>query len=102
MDWSWLHDVSGGGDVLPIPIALFAVTGIVLSLKLPKADTLEERFANLLAMICFIALPIAQIGWVSSVIRGVPALGSIMDNVWTIYNFASLGALLLFQHGRKK
>jgi hypothetical protein len=99
MDWSWLQKFSGGLDLIPIAIA---ITGIVLSLKLPKADTLEERFANLLAMICFIALPIAQIGWVSSVIRGVPALGSIMDNVWTIYNFASLGALLLFQHGRKK
>jgi hypothetical protein len=99
MDWSWLQKFSGGLDLIPVAIA---IAGIVLSLKLPKADTLEERFANLLAMICFIALPIAQIGWVNSVIRGIPALGSTMDSVWTIYNFASLGALLLFQHGRKK
>lgn len=99
MDLSWLQSFSGGLDLIPVGIAL---VGLVMAFRLPKAVTLEERFANLLAMICFIALPIAQVGWISAVIRGVPALGSVMDNVWTIYNFASLGGLLLFQHGRKK
>lgn len=98
MDFSWLHFFSGGLDLIPVGIAL---VGIALSLKLPKSETLEMRLANFLAMVCFIALPIAQIGWVSSVIRGVPALGSVMDNVWTIYNFASLSALMLFQHARR-
>lgn len=99
MDFSWLQSFSGGLDLIPVGIA---ICGIVLAFKLPKAQTMDLRLANLLAMICFVALPIAQFGWISAVIRGVPALGSIMDNVWTIYNFASLGALLLFQHGRKQ
>ena len=99
MDLSWLQSFSGGLDLIPVVIA---IAGIVMSIRLPKAETLDARLANLLAMICFVALPIAQVGWISAVIRGVPALGSVMDNVWTIYNFASLSALLLFQHGRKK
>jgi len=99
MDFSWLQKFSGGLDLIPVGIA---IVGIALAVRLPKADNLEARLANLLAMVCFVALPVAQIGWVSSVIRGVPALGSVMDNVWTIYNFASLGAILLMQHGRKK
>jgi len=98
-DLSWLQKFSGGLDLIPVGIA---IVGIILSFRLPKSESLEGRFANFLAMVCFVALPIAQIGWVSSVIRGVPALGSVMDNVWTIYNFASLGAIMLFQHGRKK
>ena len=98
-DLSWLQKFSGGLDLIPVFIAL---AGIVLAMRLPKADTLEVRFANILAMICFIALPIAQIGWISAVVRGVPMLGSVMDNVWTVYNFASLGAIMLLQHGRKK
>ena len=98
-DLSWLQKFSGGLDLIPVFIAL---AGIALAMRLPKADTIEIRFANILAMICFVALPIAQFGWISAVIRGVPALGSIMDNVWTIYNFASLGAIMLLQHGHKK
>ena len=98
-DLSWLQKFSGGLDLIPVFIAL---AGIVLAMRLPKADTLEVRFANILAMICFIALPVAQIGWISAVVRGVPMLGSVMDNVWTVYNFASLGAIMLLQHGRKK
>ena len=97
-DFSWLQKFSGGLDLIPVGMA---IVGAVLATRLPKAESIEERFANILAMVCFVALPIAQIGWVSSVIRGVPALGSIMDNVWTIYNFASLGALMLFQRIRK-
>jgi len=98
MDFSWLQKFSGGLDLIPVGIAL---VGIVLSFRLPKPENLEGRLANLLAMVCFVALPVAQIGWISSVIPDVPALGSIMDNVWTIYNLASLSALMLFQHGRK-
>ena len=98
-DLSWLQKFSGGLDLIPVFIAL---AGIVLAMRLPKADTLEVRFANILAMICFIALPVAQIGWISAVVRGVPMLGSVMDNVWTVYNFASLSAIMLLQHGRKK
>ena len=99
MDLSGLQSFSGGLDLIPVGIA---ICGIVMAFRLPKAESIEMRLANLLAMICFVALPIAQFGWISAVIRGVPALGSIMDNVWTIYNFASLGALMLFQHGRRK
>jgi len=98
MDISWLQKFSGGLDLIPVGIA---IVGAIMALRLPRATSLEMRLANALAMVCFIALPIAQIGWVSSVIRGVPALGSIMDNVWTIYNFASLGAIMMLQHGRK-
>jgi hypothetical protein len=98
MDLSWLQKFSGGLDLIPIGIA---IAGGIMAMRLPKADTIEARLGNALALVCFIALPIAQIGWISSVIRGVPALGSVMDNVWTIYNFASLSAIMLFQHGRK-
>jgi hypothetical protein len=98
MDLSWLQKFSGGLDLIPVGIA---ICGVALAFRLPKAEALEDKLANFLAMVCFLALPIAQIGWISSVIRGVPALGSVMDNVWTIYNFASLGAILLFQHRRK-
>lgn len=98
MDLTWLQKFSGGLDLLPVVIA---IGGAVLMLRLPKAQTLEQKFASALALVCFIALPIAQIGWIASVIRGVPALGSIMDNIWTVYNFASVLAILLMQHGRK-
>ena len=98
MDLTWLQKFSGGLDLLPVVIA---IAGAVLMLRLPKAQTLEQKFAYALALVCFIALPIAQIGWIASVIRGVPALGSIMDNIWTVYNFASVLAILLMQHGRK-
>jgi len=98
MDLSWLQKFSGGLDLIPVGIA---IAGAVLAMRLPKAESIEDRLANLLAMVCFVALPIAQVGWVSSVIRGVPSLGSVMDNVWTIYNFASLGAIILLQHRRK-
>jgi len=98
MDFSWLQKFSGGLDLIPIGIA---IAGGVMAARLPKAETVEMRLANALAMVCFVALPVAQIGWVSSVISGVPALGSVMDNVWTIYNFASLSSIMLLQHGRK-
>ena len=98
MDLSWLQKFSGGLDLIPVGIA---IVGAVMAFRLPRSTSIEGRLANTLAMICFIALPVAQVGWISSVIRGVPSLGSIMDNVWTIYNFASLGAIMLLQHVRK-
>ena len=97
-DLSWLQKFSGGLDLIPVGIA---IVGIFLSFRLPKPESLDERFANILAMICFVALPVAQIGWISSVVRGVPMMGSIMDNVWTIYNFASLGAIMILQRVRR-
>ena len=97
-DLSWLQKFSGGLDLIPVGIA---IVGIFLSFRLPKPKSLDERFANILAMICFVALPVAQIGWISSVVRGVPMMGSIMDNVWTIYNFASLGAIMILQRVRR-
>lgn len=98
MDFSWLQKFSGGLDLIPVGIA---IVGAFLAFRLPKVESIEDRFANFLAMVCFIALPVAQVGWIGSVIRGVPALGSVMDNVWTIYNFASLGAIILLQQRRK-
>jgi len=98
MDWSWLSKFSGGLDVIPIFIAL---AGIVSLKALPAAHRLETKLAYTLAGICFIALPVAQIGWISSVIRGIPHLGTIMDNVWTIYNFASLSCILILLHTKR-
>ncbi len=98
MDFSWLQKFSGGLDLIPIGIA---IVGGFMAVRMPKAEAIEARLGNALALVCFVALPVAQIGWISSVIRGVPALGSVMDNVWTIYNFASLSAIMLLQHGRK-
>ena len=95
MDFSWLQKFSGGFDVIPIFIAL---AGIVSMRSLPHAHRIETKLAYTLAGICFASLPIAQIGWISSVIRGVPHLGSLMDNVWTIYNFASLSCILILLH----
>ncbi len=95
MDWSWLQKFSGGLDVIPIFIA---IAGLVTMRKLPRPKRLEAALAYTLAMICFIALPVAQIGWITAVIKGVPFLGSLLDNVWTIYNFASLSCILLLLH----
>lgn len=95
MDWSWLQKFSGGLDLIPICIAL---AGLYSIRALPAAIRIETKLIYTLAVVCFIALPIAQINWVVAVIREVPALGSLMDNVWTIYNFASLSCILLCLH----
>ncbi len=95
MDWSWLQKFSGGLDVIPIFIAL---TGLYCMRYLPHAHRLETKLAYTLGGICFVALPIAQIGWIAAVIQGVPYLGSLLDNVWTIYNFASLTCMMLLMH----
>lgn len=95
MDWTWLQKFSGGLDVIPIFIAL---AGLASMRALPPAKRIETRLAYTLAGICFVALPIAQIGWIAAVIKGVPYLGSLLDNVWTIYNFASLSCIMLLMH----
>ena len=95
MNWDWLQKFSGGLDVIPIFIAL---AGIASMRALPHAHRLETKLAYTLAGICFVALPVAQIGWISSVIKGVPHLGTLLDNVWTIYNFASLTCMLILLH----
>lgn len=95
MNWDWLQKFSGGLDVIPIFIAL---AGIASMRGLPHAHRLETKLAYTLAGICFVALPVAQIGWISSVIKGVPHLGTLLDNVWTIYNFASLTCMLILLH----
>lgn len=98
MDFTWLQKFSGGLDVIPIFIAL---AGLVSMRSLPHPSRLDAKLAYTLAGICFVALPIAQIGWISSVIRGIPHLGTIMDNVWTIYNFASLSCILILLHTKR-
>ena len=99
MDWSWLQKFSGGLDVIPIFIAIL---GLVSMRKAAKAESVEVKLAYTLAVICFTALPVAQIGWIAAVIEGVPFMGSLLDNVWTIYNFASLSCILLLIHTRKR
>jgi hypothetical protein len=95
MDWSWLQKFSGGLDVIPIFIA---IAGIISMQGVRAAHRIETKLAYTLAWICFIALPIAQIGWITAVIKGVPFMGSLLDNVWTIYNFCSLSCILLLMH----
>lgn len=95
MDFSWLQKFSGGLDVIPIFIA---IAGIVSMRSLPKPIRLETKLAYTLAAICFVSLPIAQIGWIAAVIKEVPFMGSLLDNVWTIYNFASLSCILILLH----
>lgn len=95
MDWSWINKFSGGLDVIPIFIAL----GGLLTLKnLPYAHRIETKLAYTLAATCMVSLPIAQIGWIAAVIQDVPFLGSLLDNVWTIYNFSSLVCILICLH----
>jgi hypothetical protein len=95
MDWSWLNKFSGGLDVIPVFIAL---GGLVAMRRLGRAQGIEQHLARLLAIVCFVALPVAQIGWIAAVIQGIPFMGTLLDNVWTIYNFASLFAILLLLH----
>lgn len=97
MDWSWLNKFSGGLDVLPIFIALI---GAAMMFRLPAAHQIEDKLARTFAWMCFISLPVAQVSWIVAVIREVPMLGSVMDNVWTIYNFASLLCIMLLLHRR--
>ncbi len=95
MDLSWLNKFSGGLDVIPIFIAM---GGLIAMRGLEPAKRIEQRLARLLAYVCFVALPVAQIGWIAAVIKGVPFLGTLLDNVWTIYNFASLAAIIILLH----
>lgn len=95
MDFTWLQKFSGGLDVIPIFIAL---AGLVSMRSLPHPPRLDAKLAYTLAGVCFVALPIAQIGWIAAVIKEVPYLGSLLDNVWTIYNFASLSCMLICLH----
>lgn len=95
MDWSWLQKFSGGLDVIPIFIA---IGGLISMRTAIPAYRLEQKLAYTLAIICFVALPIAQVGWITAVVKGVPFMGSLLDNVWTIYNFASLTALIILIH----
>lgn len=95
MDLSFLQFFSGGLDIIPIFIAL---GGLLTMRNLARPIRIETRLAYTLAGICFVALPIAQIGWITAVIKGVPFLGSLLDNVWTIYNFSSLTCILLLMH----
>jgi len=95
MDWSWLQKFSGGLDVIPIFIAL---CGLVSMRNAIPPHRLEQKLSYTLAIICFVALPIAQVGWITAVVKGVPFMGSLLDNVWTIYNFASLTALIILIH----
>lgn len=95
MDLSWLNKFSGGLDVIPIFIAL---AGLVAMRGLEPAKRIEQKLARVLACVCFVALPVAQIGWIAAVINGVPFLGTLLDNVWTIYNFASLTAIIILLH----
>jgi hypothetical protein len=66
------------------------------------AHQIEDKLARTFAWMCFIALPVAQVSWIVAVIREVPMLGSLMDNVWTIYNFASLLCIMLLLHRREE
>lgn len=95
MDLEWLQKFSGGLDLIPV---LIAIAGLYSIRKLPHAHRVETKLAYTLAMICFISLPIAQTSWVVAVIQGIPFLGTLMDNVWTIYNFASLTCILICLH----
>ena len=95
MDWSWLQKFSGGLDLIPVLIAL---VGLYSIRSLPHAKRVETKLAYTLAMICFVALPVAQTSWIVAVIQGIPFLGTVMDNVWTIYNFASLTCILICLH----
>lgn len=99
MDWSWLNKFSGGLDVLPIFIALI---GGAMMFKLPPAEQIEEKLARVFAWLCFVSLPVAQVSWIVAVIREVLMLGSLMDNVWTVYNFASLLCIMLLLHRREE
>lgn len=85
--------------MLPIFIALI---GGAMMFKLPPAEQIEEKLARVFAWLCFVSLPVAQVSWIVAVIREVPMLGSLMDNVWTIYNFASLLCILLLLHRRER
>ena len=98
MDWSWLQKFSGGLDIIPIFIAIGGLLSMRMVPRTQDRKTAETRLAYFLAILCFVALPIAQIGWIAAVIRQVPAMGSLLDNVWTIYNFASLTCILLLIH----
>lgn len=95
MDLSWLQKFSGGLDIIPI---FMAIVGLISMKGLPEARRIETKLAYTLCAICFLALPVAQIGWIAAVIQEVPFMGSLLDNVWTIYNFASLGAMMLLMH----
>jgi len=95
MGFEWLQKFSGGMDIIPVFIALGGLASIRL---LPTAKRIETRLAYTLSVICFLALPIAQTGWVIAVIRDVPFMGTLLDNVWTIYNFASLAAIIILLH----
>lgn len=85
--------------MLPIFIALI---GGAMMFKLPPAEQIEEKLARVFAWLCFVSLPVAQVSWIVAVIREVPMLGSLMDNVWTVYNFASLLCILLLLHRRER
>jgi len=95
MDLTWLQKFSGGLDVIPIFIS---IAGLATMRNLPDAKRVETKLAYTLCVICFLALPVAQIGWIAAVIKEVPFMGSLLDNVWTIYNFASLSAMLIMLH----
>lgn len=85
--------------MLPIFIALI---GGAMMFKLPPAEQIEQKLARVFAWLCFVSLPVAQVSWIVAVIREVPMLGSLMDNVWTVYNFASLLCILLLLHRRER
>lgn len=95
MDWSFLNKFSGGLDIIPVFIAL---AGLASMRSLKRPYRIETRLAYVLAGTCFVALPVAQIGWIAAVIQGIPFMGTLLDNVWTIYNFASLSCILILLH----
>lgn len=94
MDWSWLNYFSGGVDLLPIGIAAFGLFYLPRAVR--GAESAQERLGWIMAWVCALALIVAQTSWIYAVIQGIPMLGSVMDNVWTVVNIcATAGPLLL-------
>lgn len=94
MEWSWLNDLSGGVDILPIFIAVFGLYYLIRPIR--EAETIDEKLGWITAWVCALALIVAQTSWIYAIINEIRMLGSVMDNVWTIVNIcATVSPLLL-------
>ena len=91
----WLNMFSGGLDLLPVLLALYALFYIPKAMRISRDGS---KVAYLLTLLMCVSLIIAQSGWMYAVTQNIYLLGTAFDNIWLIVNTCAVIIPLLFAH----
>jgi hypothetical protein len=74
-------------DILPVFVAMYALFIMFIQIS-ERNDFLSNthKIAIYMSMVGAVLLILAQGGWSTAYLNGVPFVSSLMDNVWTIFN----------------